>query len=54
MVLLLNGTKYIAKISAEEREKIMEVRAKEYTEVIQKNHINLYPEETAAYYHLIR
>lgn len=42
-----------SKISSEEREKITEVRAKEYADVIEKNHINLYPEETAAYYHLI-
>ena len=42
-----------SKISSEEREKITAVRAKEYADVIQKNHINLYPEETAAYYHLV-
>lgn len=42
-----------SKISSEEREKITEVHAKEYADVIEKNHINLYPEETAAYYHLV-
>ena len=42
-----------SKISSEEREKITAVRAKEYADGIQKHHINLDPEETAAYYHLI-